>query len=128
MKKIKLLFVLSVILIFSSIFLDSFKNNLISYNVKLQLSKTSDRIYIVGNQGWIDFRNAGNCTGQGTSSDPYIIKDLTIDAENSGSCILIGNSSVYFRIENCICKNTGSISTDAAIKLEDLIMNSNILA
>ena len=47
------------------------------------------------------------CTGSGTSADPYVIKNLSIDANFSGNCISIQNSDVYFIIKNCILKNSG---------------------
>jgi len=60
------------------------------------------------------------CTGSGTYSDPYIIDGLEIDAGNSGSCILIENSNVYFIIRNCKVYNSGVgpyPNLDAGIKL-----------
>ena len=72
-------------------------------NVKL--SKVSGKIHIDGNSGWVDFRDAGNCTGSGTYSDPYVIEDLEIDAAGVGSPIWIENSDVYFKIEDCIVYN-----------------------
>ena len=44
---------------------------------------------------------ANICNGSGTYSDPYIIKDLVIDAAGSGSCIFIRGSNVFFEIRNC---------------------------
>lgn len=41
------------------------------------------------------------CNGTGTYSNPYIIKNLIINGENSNSCVLIENSDVYFKIEDC---------------------------
>jgi parallel beta-helix repeat protein len=76
-------------------------------NENLKISKVSGKIHIVNNSGWVDFRNDGNCTGSGTYSDPYVIEDLVIDGGGSGSCILIENSEVYFRIENCTLYNFG---------------------
>ncbi|MBD3187836.1 hypothetical protein GF325_13455 [Candidatus Bathyarchaeota archaeon] len=40
-------------------------------------------------------------SGSGNSSDPYMIKDLVIDAGGIGSCIHVSNSRVNFIIENC---------------------------
>ena len=71
-------------------------------NVKL--SKVSGKIHI--NNNWTDAWNAGICTGNGTYSDPYVIEDLVIDGEGSGSCILIENSNEYFKIENCTVYNS----------------------
>ena len=73
----------------------------------LKISATSGKIHIDGNSGWVAFKNAGNCTGNGTYSDPYIIEGLVIDGVGSGSCILIQNSEVYFKIENCTFYNSG---------------------
>jgi len=53
----------------------------------------------------------GICTGNGTYSDPYIIEDLVINGGGSGDCILIQDSDVYFRIENCTVFNS-EIYTD----------------
>jgi len=69
-------------------------------NVNLQISAVSGNIHIDGNSGWLDFRNDGNCTGNGTYTEPYIIEDLIING------ILIEDSDVYFRIENCTIYNS----------------------
>ena len=99
----------------------------------LNLSAVSGKIHIINNSGWVDFRNAGNCTGNGTFSDPYVIEDLVIDGGGSGSCILIENSTVYFRIENCTVYNSGGyniteigLSLNAGIKLS-YVNNSYIV-
>ena len=70
-------------------------------NKNLKISAISGKIHIINNSGWVAFKNAGNCTGEGTYSEPYVIEDLEIDGGGSGSCILIENSTAYFRIENC---------------------------
>ncbi|MHA2088268.1 MAG: right-handed parallel beta-helix repeat-containing protein, partial [Promethearchaeota archaeon] len=67
---------------------------------KIQISAVSAKIHIEGNSGWAAFEAAGNCSGNGTQSNPYVIEDLVIDVGGSGSGILINNSNVYFRIEN----------------------------
>ena len=41
-------------------------------------SATDAPIHIDGNSGWSDFKDAGNCTGQGTYSDPYIMQNLLL--------------------------------------------------
>jgi len=67
--------------------------------------KNSDQIHIIGNSGWVEFRNAGNCTGSGTVLDPYVIKDLIVknlDTLYSKYCIWIEDSSAYFVIKDCI--------------------------
>ncbi|MFX0011778.1 MAG: right-handed parallel beta-helix repeat-containing protein, partial [Candidatus Hermodarchaeota archaeon] len=83
----------------------------------LQISAVSGKIHI--NNNWSVAKAAGICTGNGTYSDPYVIEDLEIDAEYSGSCILVENSSVYFRIENCTLYNSGYNSAGI------LLLNAN---
>ena len=74
----------------------------------LKLSGVSGKISIVGEQGWIDFKDDGNCTGSGTYYDPYVIKDLVIDGGGSVSGIVINNSKkTFFRIENCTIFDCG---------------------
>jgi len=76
------------------------------YNVSLSIYK-GGKIHINGNQEWLDFKNAGGCTGQGTYSDPYVIEDLIIgDIGGYDPCISIENSDVNFRIENCTLYNS----------------------
>jgi parallel beta-helix repeat protein len=70
---------------------------------KLKISKISDRIYINSADpinNWSVAKEAGICTGNGTYSEPYVIQDLII-SKSSGICILINNSNVYFKIQNC---------------------------
>jgi len=71
----------------------------------LKISDVSGKIHI--NNNWTAAKSAGICTGEGTSSNPYIIQNFEIDAGGSGSCIKIENSDVYFRVENCMLYNAG---------------------
>ncbi|NVM19841.1 MAG: Loki-CTERM sorting domain-containing protein [Candidatus Lokiarchaeota archaeon] len=89
----------------------SINNKILDYNdvfnlddKNLKISAVSGRIHIDNN--WTAAKSAGICAGNGTYSEPYIIEDLVIDANNTGSCILIENSSVYFKIENCTLYNS----------------------
>jgi len=74
----------------------------------MRSSKSSVPFLIDGNQGWVDFKNAGNCTGEGTYSEPYVIKNLIINGSGSGILIEIKYSTVYFIIENCTLTNGGN--------------------
>jgi parallel beta-helix repeat protein len=131
--RIIILLILGIIFAFSSIFATSpsftARDRDISSNYNnddnLKLSATSGKIHIVNNSGWADFRNAGNCTGSGNYTHPYVIEDLVIDGSGSGSCILIENSDVYFRIENCTVYNSGG-EFDAGIKLDN-VTNSQLI-
>ena len=70
----------------------------------LKISTVSGKIHIDNN--WTAAKIAGICTGNGTYSEPYVIEDLVIDGENSGTCILIENSEVYVIIVNCTIYNS----------------------
>ncbi|KKL76376.1 hypothetical protein LCGC14_2045520 [marine sediment metagenome] len=84
-----------------------------SRSENLKLSAVDSKIYISGNSGWVAFKNAGNCTGSGTDSDPYVIKDLVLDSGGQGDGIKIEDSDVYFKIENSTIYNSGTILFDA---------------
>ena len=85
----------------------------------LKVSQISGRIYIDNN--WSDAKIAGICTGSGTYPDPYIIEDLVIDSGGPGTGIMIENSNIFFKIENCTLYNTGAtIVTDGGIKLHNV--------
>jgi len=67
---------------------------------------------------WSVAEAAGICTGKGTYSEPYVIEDLVIDGGALGSGVLIENSDVFFRIENCTIYNSGvAHSKDGGIEL-----------
>lgn len=96
------------------------------YNINLKSSKVSGRIHINGNSGWENAKIAGICKGGGTYSNPYIIENLIIDAGGYGSCILIENSNVFFRIEGCTVSNSGIDEVNAGIKLSN-VQNSLLI-
>ena len=108
-------------------------NNVINFdNENLRIVAISGKIHIDDDSpsiNWTVAKKDGICTGNGTYSDPYIIEDLEIDGGGSGSCILIKNSEVYFRIENCTLFNCGYDFYDAGIKLVNVnngqILNNN---
>ncbi|MFX1588275.1 MAG: right-handed parallel beta-helix repeat-containing protein [Promethearchaeota archaeon] len=74
------------------------------YHDNLKISASSGKIHI--NNNWTAAKAAGICVGSGTYSDPYLIRDLIIDGDDSDSCILIENSEVFFEIENCSVFNS----------------------
>ena len=96
----------------------SYSSNII-YNIEenLKSSKISGRIQIYGNSEWEDLKSAGLCTGSGTSSNPYVIKDLEINA--GGICIRIQDTDVYFKIQNCTLSDA-SATYDAAIYFQNV--------
>ena len=103
------IFLIPINLIFFT--LDKNNNTIIENDTPLEItdlkiSGVSGKIDIVGEQGWLDFKDAGNCTGLGTYLDPFVIQDLIIDGHGSGSGIKITLSRNYFfRIENCTIFN-----------------------
>ena len=100
------IFLISINLQFFTSDKNVIENDPLSEINDLKLSGVSGKISIVGEQGWIDFKNAGNCTGSGSYLDPFVIKDLVIDGHGSGSGIKINLSRNYFfRIENCTIFN-----------------------
>ncbi|MFX1601425.1 MAG: nitrous oxide reductase family maturation protein NosD, partial [Promethearchaeota archaeon] len=87
----------------------------------LQLSKVSGRIHI--NNNWSEAIDAGICTGNGTYSEPYIIRDWVITTfPESG--ILIENSNAYLIIENCTIGHAAD--PNAGIELVN-VNNSQII-
>ncbi|MFW9971399.1 MAG: hypothetical protein ACFFDF_14490 [Candidatus Odinarchaeota archaeon] len=127
-RNVKLIFLMGLgIIVVSSLVFNSdlsinlrTNNNLGLDDQILKTSKISGKIHINGNADWVDFKNAGNCTGSGTSSDPYLIEDLVIDAEGVGSCIFIENCNVDFLILNCTLTNSEGVwntDLDGGIKL-----------
>ncbi|MCK4382984.1 MAG: right-handed parallel beta-helix repeat-containing protein, partial [Candidatus Lokiarchaeota archaeon] len=90
-------------------------------NENLKIAATSGKIHIDGNSGWVDFKIDGNCTGEGTYSEPYIIQGLVINGESSGSGIWIENSNVHFKVENCTLYNSGTGLYNAGIKLRNVL-------
>jgi parallel beta-helix repeat protein len=95
---------------------DNFNSDTVMVN-NPKIGKISPKVHIIGNDGWATFKAEGNCTGEGTSTDPYVISDLEIDAGGSGSGIIIENSDLYFKIKNSTIWNAGASWNNAGINL-----------
>ena len=88
----------------------------------LKISAISGKIHIDNN--WTAAKSAGLCTGNGTYSEPFVIEDLVIDPGSGVTCIVIENSNVYFRIENCsLLHSHGAIRLSSVIN--SLIITNN---
>ena len=120
---------LTVILLITSV--NGFLNLIIPFlnsdkSVNYYAPKTSDYWNFVGttisiDNDWVTINATYDwCNGAGTVGDPYIIENVTIDAQNSGSCILIQNSIDYFIIRNCTLIDGGESSLDSGIKLDNV--------
>ena len=91
---------------------DQFKNSESSKKKDLELSDTiiENPIYIEGNatglgaHNWTWAVSQPWCSGMGTWSNPYIIENLSINGQNSKTCLEITNSTKYFIITNCTLK------------------------
>ncbi len=108
------------------------------FQVKLDLLNDEKMPYLKENGYWvlpdpivIDDTGSNNWTyyialgvpwlsGEGTSGNPYMIENVSINGGNAGSCIEIANSIVYFVVKNCSLTNSnlGSYPNyNAGIKL-----------
>ncbi|MFX0134594.1 MAG: nitrous oxide reductase family maturation protein NosD, partial [Candidatus Hodarchaeota archaeon] len=111
--KTLILIVLGTFFVFSPITTTNcnFKNSdfgdcINSDHENLKISKLSAPIWIDDtnpSMNWSVAKEAGLCTGSGNYTHPYVIEDLVID-EVPG--IMISNSDVFFRIENCTVYGT----------------------
>ena len=93
-----------------------FESDIVNNNLKIAnyWNLTGTPIYIddtdVGTYDWATINATYDwCNGSGTQVDPYIIENVTIDGQNSGNCIEIRYSNVYFIIRNCTLYNGNSI-------------------
>ena len=73
---------------------------------------------------WADATGQDWCSGDGTWGTPYVIENVTINGEGSGSCIEIKDSNVYFLIKNCSVSNSGVGAGVAGIKLYNVYNGS----
>ena len=138
----RVLFILIILFLFSNIMIgDSSneedkiiegRNGFKLYEENLNQLKQSTSWIFIGttisiNNNWKEIKDTFDwCNGEGTENDPYIIENVTIDAQGSESCIEIQNSDEYFIIQNCILYNSGSVYDAASIYLNN-ITNGRII-
>ena len=61
-------------------------------------------ILIDGDSQWATVNSTYDwCNGSGTWNEPYIIENVTIDGQSSGSCIEIKNSTISTSSYNICC-------------------------
>ena len=71
-----------------------------------------------GNGSWAWAESQPWCSGSGNWSHPYIIENITINAQNQFNPLIIEDSNVYFIIRNCTIFNLNyDVETYAGIKL-----------
>jgi len=98
--------------------------------LQLKSAQNHTPIMIDGNSALDIFPNK---TGSGNAGDPYVIEDLEINMDGSGSGIVIKNTDRYLIIRNCTIENSGTLvnETDAGIKLDNtgnILISDNHLA
>ena len=99
-----------VLLLFSSFAVGLGSGNVKGYAMKINergvKGYTSHSIIRINND--TDFANQASqegWQGDGSQSNPYVISSYDIDAHGAGDAIYIGNTTVYFVIENCYLHN-----------------------
>jgi parallel beta-helix repeat protein len=145
--KVSILLALVIIFLFFVIFNSRFSNKFIANSKYLEFNEkdqgqiklsgfwnlTGSPIYIddsatgVGAHNWTWAETQPWCSGSGSWINPYVIENVTIDGQGSGSCIKIENSDVYFIIRNCTVYNSSSSFINAGIKL-DYVDNGKIIS
>jgi parallel beta-helix repeat protein len=80
-----------------------FKNESLNYSATFYSNETT--IIIIGNEGWTLASDNDWCKGSGTSSNPYLIKNITLTGLGGGYCLRVRDSDVYFTISNCTFSN-----------------------
>jgi parallel beta-helix repeat protein len=79
-------------------------------NSKIKSNVVHSPIIINGN-GDFTLANGVSPGGDGTYGNPYIIEDFTIEIDGPTNCIFIGNTSAYFKIQNCTLENSDTSGT-----------------
>ncbi|MFX1456655.1 MAG: right-handed parallel beta-helix repeat-containing protein [Promethearchaeota archaeon] len=118
------LLVVGIVFFFSSIFLSNsyiflWRDSNEFNSQRLNSSAVSEKINIYANNGWIDLKLAGKCSGSGTHLDPYVLRDLVINGDHTGSCIVVDSTTRFFKIVNCTVYHAGTEHYDAGIALID---------
>lgn len=107
-----------------------FSRNLTQTNHDQQLFIPKNSGYVVspiiinGNSGWFPLASSEPwCYVSSLEGNPYIIENITIDAQGIDNCIEIIGSTLNFIIRNCTFLNSGTRSGfggDAGIRLESV--------
>ncbi|MHA1111939.1 MAG: right-handed parallel beta-helix repeat-containing protein [Promethearchaeota archaeon] len=95
-----------IIVIVSTIFISTQKydNKNLTHPKVAESSITHPKIIINGNAALLSFPNK---TGSGIENDPFVISDITIDAEGNGSCIEINDTSYFLHLDQITVSNAG---------------------
>lgn len=83
-------------------------------------------LIIDSNFAWESLTSYSWCSGNGTLTDPYIIENITINGLNSGICLSITSTTVYFIVKNSRFYNAGTGFGDCGIKI-DFVINGKLI-
>jgi len=99
-KIILLLLVTTSIITFSNLLNYDYSNSSTFENYTFPQNSliTSDPIQIDEDQDWIDLKNDGKCTGEGTIANPYILSNLNINAKGGawGATAALFTTMLFF--------------------------------
>ena len=70
---------------------------------------------LITGKRWIDYVDEPWLKGRGTEEEPYKIKKLVIDGQDSPFCLEIWNSLAYFIVEDCTFSNNKPILGEISI-------------
>jgi len=106
-------------LLFSIFLINPLLNNIVSkkkseVNISNKITPKKSTYWtfthIVIDNNWSDVAVKPWCSGDGTKNNPYLIENITIDAEGSGNALDILNSNDYFILNNLTIKNANPSS------------------
>jgi len=96
----KYTYVMIFLLIFSSIvYVGTETNRGYEINEPIRIDNNIEFHNVATSEGW---------NGSGTSGDPYIIENYEIDGNGTKDCFYIGNTTLYFILENNYFYNSSS--------------------
>ena len=104
---------------------DVYKNNKINLETAGHWVLTGSPILIDDSVPAINWSTTAStydwCSGSGTWNDPYLIENVTIDGQDTGSCLTILHSkTAYFVIRNCTFFNSETFGGFANLLLDDV--------
>ena len=73
---------------------------------------------------WADWADEPWLNGSGTEEDPYMIKNVIIDAGGNFFCMIIFNSEAYFKIMHCTFSNTGPYNSQDGRNAALILVNT----
>ncbi|MFX1567867.1 MAG: NosD domain-containing protein [Promethearchaeota archaeon] len=123
-----LILLIGLIPTFSHLFIRNLTSKFNDINIKSSdyWDLSAERILIdgdatgVGAHNWTWAVSQDWCTGLGTWASPYIIENVTINCNHMLYGMLIRDSNVPFRIQNCTIFNSGLNYGDSAILLDSV--------